>query len=92
MPTKPLLVRPVKLHTSLPEDLRTRLDLHLYSDLEGRVPKSAYQRFFTERIQDFFGSRKLSLEPFGFPPGYFISGPREMVAALESRLKGATNG
>jgi len=54
MPRKPNTVRPVSLKTSIPEDLYTKLTLHLFSDLEGRVPMGAYQKFICERIREFF--------------------------------------
>lgn len=47
------IIRPVKLTTTLPEDIRAKLDLHLFSNVEGRVPKGAYQKFFIERIREF---------------------------------------
>lgn len=51
---QPNIVRPTKLTMALPEDIRAKLDLHLWSDVEGRVPKGAYQKFFLERINEFF--------------------------------------
>lgn len=89
MPRKPDVIRPTLLHMSIPEDVRAKLDLYLFSELEGRVPKGAYQRFFTERIQEFFGWRRLDLAPYGLPPGFFVSGPKEMLDHLETHLKGA---
>ncbi len=88
MPRQPDLVRPVKLTTTLPEDIRARLDLHLFSELEQRVPKSAYQRFFVERINEFFGWRRLDLAPWtDSPPGAFIvAGTPEAIRALEKAL------
>lgn len=53
----PKIIRPTKLTLALPEDIRAKLDLHLFSEVERRVPMGAYQRFFVERIQDFFGQR-----------------------------------
>jgi len=88
MPRPPSVIRPTLLHVSIPEDLRTRLDLLLFSSLEGRVPKGAYQRFFSERIQEFFNHRKLDLMPYGAPQGFFVSGPKEMIDTLETILKG----
>ena len=88
MPRKPNLERPVKLTLSLPETWRTRLDLQLFSPLEGRVPQGRYQEFFLERLQEFFNYRKLDLAPYGFPAGYEVRGPRDMIEALERRLKG----
>jgi hypothetical protein len=55
---RPNILRPIKLTTTLPEDIRAKLDLYLYSEVEGRVPKGAYQQFFIERIQEFFQQRK----------------------------------
>jgi hypothetical protein len=54
MTGRPLIIRPTRLETSIPEDLRAKLDLHLMSPLEGRVPKGAYQAFILELMRDFF--------------------------------------
>ncbi len=43
-----------QLCLKLPEDLRAKLDLYLFSDLEGRVPQGKYQEFFIARIKEFF--------------------------------------
>ncbi|MDE2097543.1 MAG: hypothetical protein KGL39_09880 [Patescibacteria group bacterium] len=86
MPRKPSIIPSAKLTLCLPEDIRTRLDIYLFSELEGRVPKGAYQAFFLSRILDFFESRRLPLEPFGFPQGFYTEGPKEMLHALETRL------
>ena len=71
----------------LPESWRTRLDLLLFSETEQRVPLGAYQRFFMERMQEFFSWRRRELTSLGFPEGYFITGPKEMVKEVERRLK-----
>jgi hypothetical protein len=87
MPRKPNLDRPVPLTLKLPETLRGRLDLWLFSPLEGRVRQGAYQEFFIQRLQEFFDWQRLDLSPFGFPPGYFVSGPKEIIRELELRLR-----
>lgn len=51
---KPQIIRPSKLTMTLPEDIRAKLDLYLYSDSEQRIPHAAYQKFFVERINEFF--------------------------------------
>jgi hypothetical protein len=38
----------------LPEDVRAKLDILLWSAVEKRVPLGAYQAFFLERIRDYF--------------------------------------
>ena len=54
MARHPNIIRPVKLTINLPEDVRTKLDVLLFSAVEGRVPKGAYQAFFVERINEYF--------------------------------------
>lgn len=87
MARMPNPIRPTLLHLSLPEDVRTRIDLILHSDLEGRVPKGAYQRFFMERIAEFFSHKTLDLSPYGFPQGYFVKGPADMITTLKHTLE-----
>lgn len=86
MPARSRIDRPVPLTTHLPESVSAQLTLHLFSPLEGRVPKGAYQAFFVERIREFFSWRRLDLHPFGFGRGFFVSGPPEMIDELEKRL------
>jgi len=83
---RPNLDRPVRLSLKLPETVRVKLDLLLFSSLEGRVPKGGYQEFFIERIQEYLSWRRTDLTPFGLP-GYYVAGPREMIEALERKLK-----
>lgn len=54
MARPPNIQRPVALKLKLPADIRGRLDLHLFSAVEGRVPKGAYQEFFIDRINEYF--------------------------------------
>lgn len=42
------------LHVMIPEDIYARMKLHLWSDVQSRVPLGAYQRFIVERIREFF--------------------------------------
>jgi hypothetical protein len=55
---KPNILRPVHLHTTLPEDVWTQLTLYLYSEVEGKVPKGAYQKFILDRIREFFATKE----------------------------------
>lgn len=86
MPRKPEVDRPTRLELKLPESQRSRLDLFLFSELENRVPKNAYRDFFTERVREFFDFARLDLTPFGYPEGYFVTGPKDMIAELQRRL------
>lgn len=57
VPTEPLFVR-------LPAELKAKLDLHLFSEVEGRVPFGSHQTFISERLRDFFSSESLDLSPY----------------------------
>ena len=89
MSRQPDVIRPIKLTTTLPEDIRVPLDLHLYSELEGRIPKGAYQRFLIERIQEFFSSRSLDLGEFvGLPTPAVVRGSPATIELLTQILRG----
>lgn len=90
MPRRPDLDPPTQLEVSIPTSIRAQLDLSLFSNLEGRVPQGAYKTFFVERIKEYFNWKRLDLVPLGFPEGYFIAGPKEMVEHLERRLHGSS--
>lgn len=52
------VLRPIKLTTTLPEDVWAKLNLHLYSQVEGRVPQGATQAFLIARINEFFDEKR----------------------------------
>lgn len=54
MARRPNIERPVHLNLVLPESVRTRLDLLLWSTVEGKVPRGAYQAFFLDRLNEYF--------------------------------------
>ena len=43
-------IRSIEKSISISEDLTTKVDLMLYSPLEGRVPHGAWSRYITELI------------------------------------------
>jgi hypothetical protein len=85
MPRRPAVDRPIQLTTTLPESVRALLDLHLWSEVEGRVPKGAYQAFLLERIREHFDWQSLDLAPFGLEG--FVRGPRDSIDALIRKLE-----
>lgn len=87
MPGRPAIDRPVPLHTSLRTSVRAILEVNLFSSVEGRVPKGAYQEFFEARIQEHFSWGTLDLTPFGYPPGSFVRGPKEVLEQLSLSLR-----
>jgi hypothetical protein len=58
MARPPNILRSVRLHTTLPEDLHAKLTLYLFRESEQRVPSGAYQRFICDRIIEFFNNRE----------------------------------
>lgn len=47
--------RPVRLEIRLPESLHTRLELLLFSELEGRVPQGKWSAYFESLARDDLG-------------------------------------
>lgn len=54
------IIRPTRLEISIPEDMRTLMDLRLWSELEGRVPKGAYSQFINQLIREYFTKETLN--------------------------------
>mgnify|MGYP001586053767 CR=1 FL=1 len=78
----------INLHLVIPAEEGARLYLHLWSAAEQRIPDGARQRFFAERIREFFSRKPLDLGLF-FPellPGSYIYGPPALVEVLERKL------
>ncbi len=88
MSRRPNPVPSVQLNLALPLDVHTKLSLHLYSDLEQRVPHGAYSRFLMERIRRFFTDEHLDLAPYlgSAPQALTISGSPEAIAAVKRKL------
>ena len=88
MARRPALVPNTPLNTRISPDLRVKMDLLLFSTLEGRVPKGAYQTFLEARIREFFELKALDLAPYtGQPQGTFIvRGQPVVIEALEATL------
>ena len=91
MARPPSIIPKKHLHTTLPHDIAARLDLFLWSEVEGRVPSGAYQEFLCDRIREFFDQRKLDLAPFLLNAQigqHIISASPYTLAALTKHLKG----
>jgi len=54
----PNIIKGIPITTHIPEDVMAKMELHLFSELEGRVPKGAYGRFLSDRIREYFSPRK----------------------------------
>lgn len=58
MPAKPKPIRPVEKSVSLPEDLLAKVELELFSELEGRVPKGAWSGYVEALVRQSFDARE----------------------------------
>jgi hypothetical protein len=72
----------------IPQEMRAKLDLKLFSDLEGRVPLGDYSKYVEQLIRQDLEWAKLDLGLFGGSLGFFVIGPKAMIDELRSRLTG----
>ena len=78
-----------QLNVALPLPLYLQLGVHLYSDLEGRVPHGGYSRFLIDLLRGFFAAKHLDLAPYlqSDPGAFVVSGSPEAIAALTATLE-----
>lgn len=75
--------RSAPLEVSLDEELRTRLDIKLWSDSENRVPKGAYKAHFDRLVLRDLSDVALDLAPYaGTSPGTAVV--RASAATIET--------
>jgi hypothetical protein len=60
MPKPQKVDRPVEKHVNLPRSLTTKIDLLLFSELEGRVPFGAWSRLVEQLLKDYLTTRSQS--------------------------------
>ena len=77
------------LHLMLAEEDAARLELHLWSEAEQRIPLASRQRFFTARIREFFARKSLDLAPYfsGLPSGSVVYGSPQLIERLQLALE-----
>lgn len=51
MPRPKLAIRPVEKNINLPQTICTKVDLILFSEIEGRVPHGAWSRYVCNLIE-----------------------------------------
>lgn len=51
-------IRTVFQNIGLPEDLVAKVELELYSEVEGRIPFGAKQEFYTKLVRDYFNQKE----------------------------------
>ena len=89
MPREYQVDRPTKITLKLPESVRDRLYLFLYSEVEERIPQGAIQEFFMAQIREYFDHRSIDLATLvpGVPSGVFaVSGTAASLKVLIDHL------
>ena len=76
------------LNVALPGEVGARLDLHLYSEAEQRIPHGAHKNFLAERIMEYFNWHNLDLALFfpDLPAGSMVRGSKETIEILRRKL------
>ena len=54
MPRPKKVIRTVFKNIGIPEDLNARMELELYSEVEGKIPFGAQQEFFSRLMREHF--------------------------------------
>jgi hypothetical protein len=73
----------VKLHTSIPIELKLRLDAVLAP--KGIPSRGAYQQFISDRIREYLEWQSLDLGPMGLSGT--VCGPTDTLTTLYKHLK-----
>lgn len=83
------IIPTVQLCVRLPGDLRTKLDLRLFSEAEGRVPKGAHQQLICQLLRELFDHQTLDLSPYTgeMPEVHKVSGSPRSIAELKILLE-----
>lgn len=91
MPRRKNLIRPAELHATIPSTEKAKLDLALFSPLEGKIPFGAYQAFVVEAIRmkyEWTGMDLSTIWPSVFPAGSLVRGPQELIEQLKKFSRG----
>ncbi len=89
MPRKKNVIPSHQLLVRLPEPILARMNLHLYSDVEQRIPLGSHQRFLSQLINEFFSRKALDVSSFlGQPPGTsIVLGDAATIQSLTNHLE-----
>lgn len=93
MPKPRNVIPSVFLTLALPSDLHMKLSLHLFSELDGRVPQGAYMRFIGGLLREYFAQAHLDLAEWtGAEAGeQVVHGEAATIATLHETLQNLGN-
>ena len=81
MPKAPAIIPNGRFNLLIDPELHTRVTLHLWSEVEGKVPRGAFKDFFEARIREYFTQVPLTL-----PSGRRIWGDDATIGELARLL------
>ncbi len=90
MPRRKNVIRPSEFHATIPSTEKARLDLALFSPLEGKIPFGSYQAFLLDAIRlryEWVGLDLGELLPHLFPLGTQVRGPRTVIDSLQTLIE-----
>jgi len=89
MPRPRNAVRTKDFHVMLPAEEFDRLDFHLWSDAEKRIPHAAKAKWVTERIREYFTTERLDLGTYfpELPAGSTVAGSPQVIQTLKQALE-----
>jgi len=81
---KAQLDRPLKTTVHLRESIKSRVELALYSELEGRIPYGAVSDLINSLLNMWLNAKQLDLAPYGVDG--MVTGPQHTIEALQNAL------
>jgi len=80
MPRPARTDRPVSKHLHLPESLAGKVELLLFSELEGKVPHGAWQAFICRLVEEHFQRQERIRQAMDRMPGILVqaTGPGDL--------------
>jgi len=83
MPRPKHLTPKSHLHITLDAELRAKLDATVWSDLEGKIPAAALQRFIEARLREYFTDVRVDLAGMVLGAGVVSGSPGTITALLD---------
>lgn len=92
MPRPKLLTPKAHLHITIDAMLREQLDRTVWSEVEGKIPAGALQKFVECRLREYFSQAELNLGEYVLGAGTVFGGEHTIKLLKEYLTKGNRNG
>jgi hypothetical protein len=91
MPRPKLLSPKAHLHITIDGRLREQLDRAVWSEVEGKIPAGALQRFVENRLREYFAQAELDISEYVLGADV-VRGNATSLSALKEYLEEKANG